>query len=167
MTDEDLPWRPSRALSLAPDALCDLEDTLSPDQVFATACVGADIFAVLLDRSTDSDHDLAVVRVDLLEPLRWTEVSRHGWWAEEDGNASAALAELVDRRRGEVPVRGENDKIAPTIVVPCRNGIEVLHLTIDGVALTTQLFDRPDDLVHDPDRWPSFEAAMGWVTYEA
>lgn len=167
MTDDDLPWRPSRELSLAPAALCQLEDALSPDNVFATADVGADTFAVLLDGKVDSDDHIAIVRLDALDPLAWTEISRHGWWATEEGNASEALAALVDRRRSEVPVHDRPDDIEPAIVVPCRNGIEVLHLTTGGIALTTQLFDRPDELVHYPDRWPTFEAAMGWVTYEA
>jgi len=163
MSDEDAPWRPSRGLSLAPAVLCALEDALSPDDAYATASVGDDAFAIVADETDDLGRRLALVRIDALDPPAWTEVSRHGWWATEDGNASAALAELVDQRRAELPVDQEGGGVTPIVVVPGRNGIDVLHLTPGGIAITTQLFDRPDELVRDSHRWSTFEEAMHWV----
>ena len=100
---------------------------------------------MLCDQAVD-DVSFSVVRVDGLDPVTWTVLSRHEWWSEEADCASAALAILVDARRVNLPV------------CISRRG---------GVAIATQLFDSPLELVHDSPTWDTFEQAVRWLMMEA
>lgn len=168
MSDDDDVWRPSGELPLAPPALVALEERLTPEHVCAVAEVGSETVAVLsVDATQDDEALFHLVRVDALDPISWTVISRHEWWREESGCSSAALAALVDAGRDTLPVLERDcDSIRPVITLPCRDGLELFYVTTDGVAVATQLFESPQHLVRNADRWPTFEEAIDCLTME-
>jgi hypothetical protein len=165
VTDDDGPWLPSRGLSLAPARLVALEEALGPERVVAVADVGGETTAVILD-DADEDAPFLVVRVDGVDPVSWTELSRHEWWSEEEDCASGALAAHLDARRSQLNVHAPGAAIVPALALPRRHGIEVLYLTPDGVAATIQLFENPNEPIDDEQRWATFQEAVDWLTYE-
>lgn len=68
-----------------------------------------------------------------------------------------ALAAFVDVRRDELPLLEDGaDPIRLVVTLPCRAGLEILYVTRSGVADASQLFETPDQLVRDADRWGAF-----------
>lgn len=149
-----LRWRPRGSASVA---------ALPVSFVAGAAEVAGHRFGAIFD---DSHNELGAVliQVDSLAPLSWSEVSRHEYWADEGGSAQT-LGSYIDRYRCHMPTSTEN---LPDVVVnlPCRDGMRCLYLSPTGVALATELFDAPGDLIPNMERWPTFAAALYELTLE-
>ena len=130
-----------------------LEARVGEEFALTICSIGMTQFAMILDEvGHDIDHGIAVLRSD---DGRWSEVGRYTFTPDAYRSLGRLLDEVIDR----IPIDAI-DRPSPTLIIRCRQGLEIMYRTAEGIRIARQLdapivprFEVYDHL------WESFTAA--------